>query len=29
MLFIMAASVCITAVIGIVAYFGTTEETTY
>ena len=29
MLFIMAGSVIITAVIGIVAYFGTTEETTF
>ncbi len=29
MVFIMAGAVCITAVIGIIAYFGTTEETTY
>lgn len=28
MLFIMAGSVCITAVIGIIAYYGATEETT-
>jgi len=28
MVFIMAGSVCITALIGIIAYFGATEETT-